>query len=125
MNASGQSGKGKDGFAPLFDGNGLRGWEGNAAYWRVENGILVGETNANTPPLENNTFLIWKEQQPGDFELITEFRISSGGNSGINYRSERVEAWPFALKGYQEDIDGMNQYAGQNYEERGRTTLVC
>lgn len=124
MNASGQSGKGKDGFAPLFDGNGLRGWEGNAAYWRVENGILVGETNANTPPLENNTFLIWKEQQPGDFELITEFRISSGGNSGINYRSERVEGLPFALKGYQADIDGMNQYTGQNYEERGRTTLA-
>src|SRR5690606_4969326 len=56
--------------------------------------------------------------------LITEFRISSGGNSGINYRSERVEGLPFALKGYQADIDGMNQYTGQNYEERGRTTLA-
>lgn len=124
MNASGQSGKDMDGFVPLFDGKALSGWEGDAAYWRVEKGILIGETNASTPPLENNTFLIWKGQKPGDFELITEFRISSGGNSGINYRSERVEGVPFALKGYQADIDGMNQYTGQNYEERGRTTLA-
>ena len=124
MNASGQSEKDQDGFVPLFDGKSLSGWEGDAAYWRMENGLLIGETNANTPALENNTFLIWKDQEPGDFELITEFRISSAGNSGINYRSERVEGLPFALKGYQADIDGMNQYTGQNYEERGRTTLA-
>jgi NDP-sugar pyrophosphorylase family protein len=30
---------------------------------------------------------------------------------------------PFALKGYQADIDGAIRYTGQNYEERGRTTL--
>jgi hypothetical protein len=28
------------------------------------------------------------------------------------------------LKGYQADIDGKNNYTGQNYEERGRTTLA-
>jgi hypothetical protein len=31
---------------------------------------------------------------------------------------------PYALKGYQADIDGKNNYTGQNYEERGRTTLA-
>jgi hypothetical protein len=31
---------------------------------------------------------------------------------------------PFALRGYQADIDGKNRYTGQNYEERGRTTLA-
>src|SRR5690606_13736705 len=101
MNASGQNGKGEDEFVTLFEGNSFSGWEGDPAYWRVENGVLIGETNANTPPLENNTFLIWEGHEPGDFELITEFRISSGGNSGINYRSERVVGLPFALKGYQ------------------------
>lgn len=124
ISASGQTGKDKDGFTALFDGNSLVGWEGDPAYWRMEKGVLVGETNANTPPLEQNTFLIWEKERPGDFELITEFRISGAGNSGINYRSERVEGPPFALKGYQADIDGGNQYTGQNYEERGRTTLA-
>ena len=28
------------------------------------------------------------------------------------------------MKGYQADIDGANRYTGQNYEERGRTTLA-
>jgi hypothetical protein len=31
---------------------------------------------------------------------------------------------PYALRGYQADIDGKNRYTGQNYEERGRTTLA-
>lgn len=35
-----------------------------------------------------------------------------------------MEDVPFALKGYQADIDGKNNYTGQNYEERKRTTLA-
>ena len=31
---------------------------------------------------------------------------------------------PYALTGYQSDIDGKDRYTGQNYEERGRTTLA-
>jgi len=113
-----------DGFVQLFDGKTLNGWEGDTTYWRMDNGILVGETTPSTPPLKSNTFLIWKDGKPADFELITEFRITSHGNSGVNYRSEEVEDVPFALRGYQADIDGMNNYTGQNYEERRRTTLA-
>lgn len=61
---------------------------------------------------------------PADFELTLEVRITKAGNSGINYRSEELKDIPYALKGYQADIDGANQYTGQNYEERGRTTLA-
>jgi hypothetical protein len=59
-----------------------------------------------------------------DFEFKAEFRITPSGNSGINYRSEEVPGVPFALKGYQADIDGGNKYTGQNYEERGRQFLA-
>ena len=31
---------------------------------------------------------------------------------------------PWAMRGYQADIDGRNQYTGQNYEEKGRTFLA-
>lgn len=113
-----------DEFVQLFDGQTLDGWEGDRAYWRIEDGILIGETTASTPNLETNTFLIWEGDSPTDFELITDFRISSDGNSGINYRSEKVQDIPFALKGYQADIDGRSNYTGQNYEERLRTTLA-
>ncbi len=50
--------------------------------------------------------------------------MSVEGNSGINYRSSRIDSLPYAMKGYQADIDGRNRYTGQNYEERGRTTLA-
>ena len=113
-----------DDFVQLFDGKTLAGWEGDPEYWRVEDGVIIGEISESTAPLENNTFLIWEGGDLEDFELIVEYRISTQGNSGINYRSERVADLPYALKGYQADIDGNNNYTGQNYEERGRTTLA-
>ncbi len=115
--------KKKNGFVPIFNGKTLKGWEGDANYWRVENGSIVGEITADKL-LKANTFIVWRGGEPKDFELKLECRISKEGNSGINYRSEQITEVPFALKGYQADIDGMNHYTGQNYEERGRTTLA-
>lgn len=111
------------GFIEIFDGKTLNGWEGDPAYWRVENGHIVGEITPSTL-LKRNSFLIWRGGKPADFELTLEFKITAAGNSGINYRSEELMDIPFALKGYQLDIDGANRYTGQNYEERGRTTLA-
>jgi len=114
----------------MFDGKTLTGWEGDAKYWRVENGMIVGEVTPATI-LKANTFLIWKSGQPADFELKASYRISAKGNSGVNYRSSRIDTLPYALKGYQQDIDGKDKYnlgyprySGQNYEERGRQFLA-
>ncbi len=113
----------EEGFVPIFNGKSLEGWSGDTTYWKVEDGSLVGQVTPTTL-LKQNTFIIWQGGQPADFELKGEFRIAAAGNSGINYRSTAVEGVPFALKGYQADIDGKNNYTGQNYEERGRTTLA-
>jgi hypothetical protein len=111
------------GFKAIFDGKSREGWHGDPKYWRVENGCLVGEVTPETL-LKQNTFITWRGGTPGDFELKTEFRVSDRGNSGINYRSEKYENNPFALRGYQADIDGPNKYTGQNYDEKGRTFLA-
>lgn len=111
------------GFKPIFNGKDLSGWDGDTAYWRVENGILTGEITKDKL-LSRNTFIIWQGGQPADFELKLQFRVSDAGNSGINYRSEAVSGVTHALRGYQADIDGARRYTGQNYEERGRTTLA-
>lgn len=113
--------KGK--FVQLFDGKTLKGWKGDPTYWRVENGCLVGEIKPDKL-LQTNSFIVWQGGEPADFELILEVRIASTGNSGINYRSYQLTDVPYALAGYQADIDGKNRYTGQNYEERGRTTLA-
>lgn len=112
-----------NGFVSIFDGKTLNNWEGDPTYWRVENGALVGEITPTTL-LKTNSFIIWKGGEPADFELTGEFNITSEGNSGINYRSDRLPDIPFALRGYQADIDGRMRYTGQNYEERKRTTLA-
>src|SRR5690349_13352909 len=117
------AGKDDAGFQPIFDGKTLNGWEGDPKYWRVENGCLVGEVTPETL-LKENTFIIWRGGRTRDFELKVEFRVSSRGNSGINYRSEEIAGKRFALRGYQADLDGAKKYTGQNYEEKGRTFLA-
>jgi hypothetical protein len=113
----------KKDFKAIFDGKTLTGWEGDPVYWRVEDGAIVGEITADKL-LKTNTFIIWKGGEPKNFELKLEYKITTDGNSGINYRSEQLSDVPHALRGYQADIDGKNRYTGQNYEERGRTTLA-
>lgn len=110
-------------FEPIFNGENLEDWEGDMSYWNVKNDVLIGEVTKDNP-LKNNTFLIYKKLELQDFELKLEFMIENAGNSGINYRSEIVDSIPYALRGYQADIDGKNKYTGQNYEERKRTTLA-
>jgi Domain of Unknown Function (DUF1080) len=120
----------ESGFHPIFDGKSFASsnWEGDPKYWRVENGCMVGEITPETI-VKSNTFIIWHGGSPKDFELKAEYRITSGGNSGINYRSVVVpdKVTPsnkFAMRGYQADIDGQNRYTGQNYEEKGRLFLA-
>ncbi len=119
----GQSKKDKDGFVKIFNGKTLAGWEGDPTYWHVENGNLVGEITPSTL-LKTNSFIIWQGGSPADFEIKLEFKITKSGNSGVNYRSSLLTDVPHALRGYQADIDGANNYTGQNYEERARTTLA-
>lgn len=121
--ASAGEGDNNEGFVQIFDGSSLEGWEGDTAYWRVEDGALVGEITPSKL-LKTNSFIIWQGGTPADFELMADFRITENGNSGIQYRSEQLTDIPNALRGYQADIDGKNNYTGQNYEERGRTTLA-
>ena len=112
-----------DGFTQIFDGRSLAGWEGDPNYWSVQDGSLVGEVTPETL-LENNTFIVWQGGEPSDFELKLEFKIAEAGNSGINYRSTKIDTIPYALQGYQADIDGKIRYTGQNYEEKKRATLA-
>jgi Domain of Unknown Function (DUF1080) len=112
------------GFESLFDGTSLKGWDGDTAVWHVQDGAIVGAVTASSAPLKTNTFLIWSNGKPSDFELKGEYEISAEGNSGIQYRSEEVKDVPFGLRGYQFDIDGANTYTGQNYEERARSIIA-
>ncbi|MCS6952460.1 MAG: DUF1080 domain-containing protein [Bryobacteraceae bacterium] len=112
------------GFVSIFDGKSLEGWDGDPRFWRVEGGAIVAESTPEKV-VERNTFLIWKGGPVGDFELKLEFKLSDTANSGVQYRSATVsDLGPWALKGYQADMDGQNRFTGMVYEERGRGFLA-
>jgi hypothetical protein len=121
----------RTGFESIFDGT-MKNWDGDPAYWKAQDGMLVGETTAENA-LKENTFVIWRGGEPADFELKLEFRMNST-NSGIQFRSQHVPqgtqsgrgsvAGKWVLKGYQADIDFNNQFTGMIYEERGRGFLM-
>lgn len=114
----------ESGFTPIFSGT-LTGWDCDPAFWRAENGVMVGETTKTHQPPQN-TFCIWKGGSPADFELRLQYRITGdNANSGVQYRSVEVPGVArWVLKGYQADIDGRQQYTGQVYEERNRGFLA-
>jgi hypothetical protein len=112
----------ESGFTPIFDGASLQGWKADPNIWRVEGGLIVGQTTPEAT-IKTNTFLIWSGGQPADFELKFDYKLT-GGNTGVQYRSVEVPGVPFALKGYQGDIDARQQFSGQIYEERGRGFLA-
>ena len=124
-------GRGRGGFGgpPISH---FQDWDGDPKFWRVENGVIVGESTTDKT-VGPNTFLIWRGGAPGDFELKAEVRMNST-NSGIQYRSRMIppnqgqpadqpgHAW--RLAGYQMDMDFENVYPGQLYEEAGRGFLA-
>src|ERR1022692_3136150 len=75
-----------DGWKLLFNGNDMSGWDdprqktpaGDA--WTLEDGCLKAHAN---PKITEDLFT---QDTFGDFELVFDWRISTGGNSGVKYR---------------------------------------
>src|SRR2546426_4918115 len=115
------------GFDAIFDGKTLKGWDGDAAFWRVADETIVGETTVERP-LKANTFIVWRGGRTKDLEWRLEARTTPptpAGNSGVQFRSSLLpDAGRWVMRGYQADIDAANTYTGQIYEERGRGFLA-
>ncbi|MBM3992360.1 MAG: DUF1080 domain-containing protein, partial [Planctomycetes bacterium] len=99
----------------LFDGLTLASWEGDARYWRVEQGCIVGESKASNP-CEESTYLTWRGGEVANFALSFEYRIV-GGNSGVQFRSE--DRGGARVAGFQADIEDGPSWTGCLYEQDG------
>lgn len=143
------------GWTSMFDGSTLNGWDGDKAYWHVENGAITAESTCEKPT--GTIYLVWQESQPANFELKLEMRGEGAEiNSGIQYRSaiqnpSQAEHPPAApapqgscpggqprgtppsaasqakwnMLGPQFDFDGRNQYTGQFYEQATGRGIVA
>src|SRR5262245_44992925 len=119
------------GFKSLFNGTDLSGWDGDKMFWRVENGVIIGETTAEKQPADKkNTFLIYRTSEFGNFELRFKYKVE-GFNSGIQYRS--VDKGGYHVDGLQADFEARwhedakdntrpkwDQFTGMFFEENGR-----
>lgn len=99
-------------FTPIFNGRDLEGWSGSEGFWRVEGGTLIGESTAEHP-VERTRYLFWEGGEPSDFVLRAKLRLL-GGNSGIQFRSERLPSDD--ADGYQADYDADGHYIGCLYQ---------
>src|SRR5438876_7257954 len=112
-----------EGFVAIFNGKDLTGWEGSPDYWSVKDGCLTGVTDGS---LKYNRFIIWRGGALKNFELRVQVKVTPGGNSGLNYRSQhRPDLGEGVVTGYQCDVVADRpDYNGMLYEERGRRILA-
>ena len=107
----------------LFDGESLAGWEGNAYWFRVEEGaIIAGRLDEKIP---HNEFLC-TTQNYDDFELRLEAKlVGEGKNAGIQIRSKRVPD-STEVSGYQADVGyvGPRSVWGALYDESRRRRML-
>jgi HEAT repeat protein len=102
------------GFAPLFDGRSLAGWKGLVAdpparvrmapqslaeaqaaadarmraHWKIDDGVLVFDGKGES---------LCTAADYGDFEILADWKIEKGGDSGIYLRgSPQVQIWDAA-----------------------------
>jgi hypothetical protein len=109
-------------FEPLFNGKDLTHFktEGSTEFWRVENGVLIGENNA----AKKGNYL-WTEKEYGDF--IIEFDVrwkgvtERGVDTGIEMRKPNIQLQLGISGSLKVDMSG-SWYTGgkEKYPEAGQ-----
>ena len=79
------------GYTQIFNGTSLAGWDGDTTIWRVEDGLMIGETLQDKP--RGNSYIAYTAKQTRDFDLKLQMKIEKGGGGGIQYRSHTGTAW--------------------------------
>lgn len=114
----------------LFNGKDLTGWNGDPRLWSVKDGVIHGETTDENKA-KGNTFLIWKDGKPGDFELRLSFRCNATNNSGIQYRSKHITEKvnnDWVVRGYQHELRNEVDFPNTSsfiYDEGGKRGRIC
>jgi hypothetical protein len=105
------------GWRLLFDGRSTAGWRGYKSTtvpgsWRVENGSLLSRREGGVSGGDLIT-----DEEFSDFELLLEWKMTKGGNSGVIYRAteEHDEVWQsgpeYQILDNAGHMDGLNPLA--------------
>lgn len=109
---------------PLFDGTTFTGWEGDTAKtWRIEEGQIVAGTLDQSAP--RNEFLATVKTYR-NFVLRLDYKlVGTEGfvNSGVQFRSVRIDKPVNEMSGYQADIG--KDWSGSLYDESRRNKVMA
>lgn len=109
----------------LFDGKSFTGWEGDSVVtWRIEQGSIVGGSLDSVVP--NNDFLCTARSY-ANFILKLKIKLTGSEgfiNSGIQFRSKRLDNPSYETAGYQADW-GEGYWASLYDESRRNKTLMA
>jgi hypothetical protein len=109
----------------LFDGKTLAGWQGDTTKtWRVEGDCIVG--GSLTEKVPQNEFLATTKPFR-NFDLKLKFKLQGTEgfvNSGVQFRSVRIEKPANEMSGYQADL-GDPTWWGCLYDESRRRKVLA
>ncbi len=61
------------GYQQIFDGKSFSGWDADPSIWRIEGGIMVGETLAGKP--KGNNYIVYRGGKTRDFDLKLQMKM--------------------------------------------------
>jgi hypothetical protein len=102
---------------PIFNGRDLTGWKstGPALFWRVEDGVIVGE---NDEKLTGN--YLWTEKSYGDFVLEFDVRWTGEIDSGVEFREPKIQLQLGVSRSLKRDMSGSFYVGKPGYPEAGQ-----
>lgn len=102
---------------PIFNGKDLTGWKSTEPnpYWRVEDGVLIGESDAK---LSEN--YLWTEKSYGDFVLEFDVRWTGEIDSGVELREPKMQLQLGVSRSLKRDMTGSFYVGRPGYPEAGQ-----
>ena len=99
----------------IFNGQDLTGWSSPdmEKFWRAENGVLIGESNA-----ELKGHYLWTVQSYGDFALEFEVRWTGEVDTGVEFRVPHLQLQLGISRSLKRDMSG-SFYTGK-YPDAGQ-----
>jgi len=108
---------------PIFNGKDLSGWkaESSTEFWRVENGVLVGENNA----AKTGNYL-WSEKEYTDFVIEFDVRWKGYTDTGLEMRKPKIQLQLGISGSLKVDMSGSFYTGGKPaYPEAGQAKLAA
>jgi hypothetical protein len=108
---------------PLFNGKDFSGWksEGSTEFWRIENGVLIGENNA----AKKGNYL-WTEKEYTDFVLEFDVRWKGYTDTGIEVRKPKIQLQLGISGSLKVDMSGSFYTGGKPaYPEAGQAKMAA